>query len=115
MLSVAALLVLIVRLRIHPYIAMTAVAVVLGLVFGLPLIDKERGVLAVLEGVLGPALAHILPLVGLGCIIGEIISRSGGGELLGRVLLQKVGPQRGCSPSSSPACWWAARSSSTPP
>ncbi|PPG66931.1 hypothetical protein C5C23_11225 [Rathayibacter rathayi] len=94
-LSVVALLVLIVRLRIHPYIAMTSVAVVLGLAFGLPLIDGEFGVLAVVDGVLGPSLAHILPLVGLGCIIGEIISRSGGGELLARVLLEKVGTQRG--------------------
>ncbi|AJM76949.1 GntP family permease [Rathayibacter toxicus] len=94
-LSTAGLLLLIVRLRIHPYIAMTAVAIVLGLVFGLPLIDKERGVLTVIENAVGPSFAHIVPLIGLGCIIGEIISRSGGSELLGRILLTRLGPHRG--------------------
>lgn len=92
--SIVALLLLIVRLKVHPFIALVAVAVALGIVFRIPLVGDE-GILHVLATALGPPLAHILPLVGLGCIVGEIISRSGGSELLGMRLLRMVGAKRG--------------------
>jgi GntP family gluconate:H+ symporter len=69
--SIGVLLVLIVRFKVHPFIAMVSVAVVLAIVFGIPLVG-DKGILHVRAGALGPPLAHILPLVGLGCIVGEI-------------------------------------------
>ncbi|MFT3861123.1 hypothetical protein [Micropruina sp.] len=94
LISIAALLLLIVRFKVHPFIAMVSVAVALGLIFGIPLVG-DKGMLHVLAAALGPSLAHVLPLVGLGCIVGEIISHSGGSELLGLRMLKMVGPTRG--------------------
>ena len=99
--SIVVLLVLIVRMRIHPFIAMSVVAIVLGMIFQVPLVDVpgsdplQPGIFTVLLTALNKSTAHILILVGLGCIIGEIIARSGGSEILGRKLLQLTGPRRG--------------------
>lgn len=99
--SIVVLLVLIVRMRIHPFIAMSVVAIVLGLIFQVPLVDVpgsdplQPGIFTVLLTALNRSTAHILILVGLGCIIGEIIARSGGSEVLGQKLLRLTGPRRG--------------------
>jgi len=98
--SVVALLVLIVRLRVHPFIAMFGVAVTLGVVFGVPLVDRTVdgtatvGIVGVMLTSMGRSIPHILILVGLGCVIGEIIARSGGSELLGDKLLALTGQNR---------------------
>ncbi|MBC3760784.1 GntP family permease [Quadrisphaera oryzae] len=98
--SVAVLLVLIVRWKVHPFVAMAGVAVVLGLACGIPLVSGTTGgkttdgLVAVLLTAMGKSVPHVLVLVGFGCIIGEIISRSGGGELLGRKLVEITGGRR---------------------
>ena len=98
--SVVALLVLIVRLKVHPFVAMFGVAVTLGVVFGVPLVSRTvdgtttEGIVAVMLTSMGKSIPHILILVGLGCVIGEIIARSGGSELLGDKLLAITGQNR---------------------
>lgn len=94
-LSVVVLFFMIVKLKIHPFITMTVVAVGLALAMGVPLIDPKTGIFAVMEPAMGKQLGHMVPLIALGCVIGEIIRRSGGSEVLGEKMLQRVGEKRG--------------------
>ena len=94
-LSIVVLFFMIVKLKIHPFITMTVVAVGLALVTGVPLIDPKTGIFAVMEPAMGKQLGHMVPLIALGCVIGEIIRRSGGSEVLGEKMLQRIGNKRG--------------------
>lgn len=94
-LSIIVLFFMIVKLKIHPFITMTVVAVGLALAMGVPLIDPKTGIFAVMEPAMGKQLGHMVPLIALGCVIGEIIRRSGGSEVLGEKMLQRIGTKRG--------------------
>lgn len=94
-LSIVVLFFMIVKLKIHPFITMTIVAVGLALAMGMPLIDPKTGIFAVMEPAMGKQLGHMVPLIALGCVIGEIIRRSGGSEVLGEKMLQRIGNNRG--------------------
>jgi GntP family gluconate:H+ symporter len=94
-LSIVVLFFMIVKLKIHPFITMTIVAVGLALAMGMPLIDPKTGIFAVMEPAMGKHLGHMVPLIALGCVIGEIIRRSGGSEVLGEKMLQRIGNKRG--------------------
>lgn len=94
-LSIVVLFFMIVKLKIHPFITMTIVAVGLALAMGMPLIDPKTGIFAVMEPAMGKQLGHMVPLIALGCVIGEIIRRSGGSEVLGEKMLQRIGNKRG--------------------
>lgn len=94
-LSILVLFFMIVKLKIHPFITMTVVAVGLALAMGVPLIDPKTGIFAVMEPAMGKQLGHMVPLIALGCVIGEIIRRSGGSEVLGEKMLQRIGNKRG--------------------
>lgn len=94
-LSIVVLFFMIVKLKIHPFITMTIVAVGLALAMGMPLIDPKTGIFAVMEPAIGKQLGHMVPLIALGCVIGEIIRRSGGSEVLGEKMLQRIGNKRG--------------------
>ncbi|WP_175417243.1 GntP family permease [Arthrobacter sp. 24S4-2] len=94
-LSIVVLFFMIVKLKIHPFITMTVVAVGLALAMGVPLIDPKTGIFAVMEPAMGKQLGHMVPLIALGCVIGEIIRRSGGSEVLGEKMLQRIGNKRG--------------------
>jgi GntP family gluconate:H+ symporter len=94
-LSIVVLFFMIVKLKIHPFITMTVVAVALALAMGMPLIDPKTGIFAVMEPAMGKQLGHMVPLIALGCLIGEIIRRSGGSEVLGEKMLQRIGNKRG--------------------
>lgn len=94
-LSIVVLFFMIVKLKIHPFITMTIVAVGLALAMGVPLIDPKTGIFAVMEPAMGKQLGHMVPLIALGCVIGEIIRRSGGSEVLGEKMLQRIGNKRG--------------------
>lgn len=94
-LSILVLFFMIVKFKIHPFITMTVVAVGLALAMGVPLIDPKTGIFAVMEPAMGKQLGHMVPLIALGCVIGEIIRRSGGSEVLGEKMLQRIGNKRG--------------------
>jgi GntP family gluconate:H+ symporter len=94
-LSIVILFFMIVKLKIHPFITMTVVAVGLALAMGVPLIDPKTGIFAVMEPAMGKQLGHMVPLIALGCLIGEIIRRSGGSEVLGEKMLERIGNKRG--------------------
>jgi gluconate:H+ symporter, GntP family len=85
--AVLLLLVLIARVRLHPALALTVAALVLGVASGMPLkqvpVSFSLGV--------GNLMGHIAIVLGLGAILGNLLARSGGATALGRVLVENCG------------------------
>jgi gluconate:H+ symporter, GntP family len=86
-LSVVALVVLIARVHLNAFVALTLVSAGLGLVAGLPPASVAR---AYQDGV-GATLGFIAPVIGLGTIFGRLLEESGGAGVLARRATQSVG------------------------
>lgn len=95
--SIAVLLVLIIRVKLEPFIALIVVSLALALVAGVP-VDKIVGTPSkagesLLEGGFAGILGHIAPIIGLGTVLGAILERSGGADVLTERLLRLFGPR----------------------
>lgn len=88
--AVALLIVLIVRVRLSPFIALTLVSLGLALVVGIPL----GGIVKSFEAGVGGALGHIALVVGLGTILGKMMVESGGAERIADTVIGFFGPAR---------------------
>ncbi|NDJ58493.1 GntP family permease [Enterobacteriaceae bacterium 4M9] len=88
--AVALLLVLIMRFKIHAFLALTVVSIVVALVTKVPF-DK---VVPTLLGGFGSTLAGVALLVGLGAMIGRLLEVSGGAKVLADTLINKFGSHR---------------------
>lgn len=97
-LSIALLLLLIIKLKVEPFIALLVVGLLVALAAGLPVeqivgsAQKSSG--SLLEGGFGGILGHIAAIIGLGTLLGAILEASGGAEVLTRTLLQAFGEKR---------------------
>jgi GntP family gluconate:H+ symporter len=96
-LSVAALLLLIIKVKLEPFIALIVVGLAVALIAGVP-IDKLVGTPiksseSLLETGFGGILGHIAPIIGLGTVLGAIMERSGGADVLATRLLKLFGPK----------------------
>lgn len=93
--SIAVLLFLIIKVRLEPFIALLVSGLALALVAGLSVEEIVGTALSSKESVLekgfGGLLGHIAPIVGLGTILGAILERSGGADVLTRRLLRAAG------------------------
>jgi len=87
--TVALLLLLVGRLRLHAAIGLSVAAFALGVVSGIPL---DRVPLAFSSGA-GEMMSHIAIILGMGAILGQLLSNSGSGTALGRAMVEKCGPQ----------------------
>src|SRR5271165_3047514 len=87
--AIALLLVLILLVKLHAFLALLISAMVLGLATGMPA-DK---VLKSIQFGFGDALGFIAVVVGLGAMIGRFLDHSGGGRALADWLLAKFGTQ----------------------
>ncbi|EPN12296.1 gluconate transporter family protein, partial [Pseudomonas syringae pv. actinidiae ICMP 18804] len=74
--AIIALIVLIARYRLNPFIVITLVSVGLALVAGMP----ASGVVASYEAGVGKTLGHIALVVALGTMLGKMMAESGGAE-----------------------------------
>ncbi len=90
LMSVVALLVLIVRLRVHAFVALCLVSLLVALGAGVTL---EQVVPTLLSG-FGATLASVALLVGLGAMIGKILEVSGGATVLADTLIGRFGSDR---------------------
>jgi GntP family gluconate:H+ symporter len=88
--AVVALIVLIARFRLHPFVALVVVSLVLGGVAGMPL---GSVVTAFQEGV-GTALGFIAVVVGLGTMLGKMMAESGGATRIATTLIDRFGERR---------------------
>ena len=87
--TVLALLLLIVKLRLHPALALAAAAFGLGIASGMTL---KQVPLSFTAGV-GNLMGHIAIILALGAILGCLLARSGGATALGSALVDRCGPK----------------------
>nr|WP_308215930.1 GntP family permease [Pseudonocardia humida] len=88
--AVAVLLVLIMALRLHAFVALILVSLVTALVAGIPVGDAVD---TLLEG-FGTTLASVALLVGLGAMIGKLLEVTGGAQVLADTLVGRFGEKR---------------------
>jgi GntP family gluconate:H+ symporter len=89
-LSIVALLLLIIKLRVHAFIALVLVSFATAIITGIP---SEKVVPTLISG-FGGTLASVALLVGLGAMIGKLLEVSGGAQVLADKLIGKFGPKK---------------------
>ena len=90
LLAVSALIVLIARFKLHPFIALVSVSLVLGLAAGM---SPGAAVKAFQDGV-GNTLGFIAVVVGLGTMLGKMMAESGAATRIATTLIDLFGQQR---------------------
>lgn len=88
--AVLGVIVLIARFKIHPFVALTLGALFVGFASGMKLAKVTQ---AFQEGI-GTMLGSIAAVVGLGMIIGKLLSESGGAQVIAQRLIRLLGEQR---------------------
>lgn len=88
--AIAALIVLIARFKINPFITILSVSVTLGLAAGMPAANVVKS----FETGVGNILGHIAIVVALGTMLGKMMAESGGAEQIANTLIDLFGPSR---------------------
>ncbi len=88
--AVALLLFLVIRLKLHAFIALVLVSLLTALVTGIPLTDVP---MALTSG-FGSTLASVALLVGFGVMIGRLLEVTGGAQVLADTLVARFGEKR---------------------
>ena len=89
MLAVLAIIILIARFRLNPFVTLVTVSLLLGLAIGMPMTTLVKS----FEAGVGNALGHIALVVGLGTMLGKMMSESGGAEQIANTLIKAFGPK----------------------
>ena len=87
LLAVVALVVLIARYKLNPFVTLVVISVLLALVVGMPMGDIIKS----FEAGVGGTLGHIALVVGLGTMLGKMMAESGGAERIARTLIAFFG------------------------
>jgi len=88
--AVLALIVLIARFKLHPFVALIAVSLGLGAAAGMPL----GGVVKALVDGVGGVLGFIAIVLGLGTMLGKMMAESGGATRIATTLIARFGEAR---------------------
>ncbi|WP_110240816.1 GntP family permease [Nocardioides gilvus] len=88
--AVAVLLVLIIALKMHAFVALVLVSLTTAVVAGIPMAD----VAGVAVGAFGSTLGAVALLVGLGAMIGRLLEMTGGAQVLADTLIGRFGEKR---------------------
>lgn len=88
--AIVLIVVLIVKVRVHAFLALMAACFVVGLGSGMPLADIAGS----LEKGVGGTLGFLAAIIGLGSILGKMLEESGGAERIAQTLLNTLGKQR---------------------
>ncbi|QQF77410.1 GntP family permease [Histophilus somni] len=88
--SIALLLLLIIKFKVHAFVALVLVSLLTALATGMS-VDK---ILPTLLGGVGSSLASVAVLVGLGAMIGRLLEITGGAKVLADTLINKFGEKR---------------------
>lgn len=97
--GIALLLVLIIKARLQPFVALLAVSTAVGLAAGLSVTElfgtvQRSAATSLIETGMGGILGHIAIIIGLGTMLGAILEVSGGAEALSSRLLGLFGERR---------------------
>lgn len=90
LLAVSALVLLIARFKLHPFIALVSVSLAMGVIAGMPPVAAVK---AFQDGV-GNTLGFIAVVVGLGTMLGKIMAESGAATRIATTLIDRFGQQR---------------------
>jgi gluconate transporter len=85
--AIAALILLIARYKVYPFLVLIIVSLLLGLAAGMPM-DK---IVKSFEAGTGGTLGHIAIVVGLGTMLGKMMAESGGAERIATTLIRWFG------------------------
>ena len=88
--AVLALILLIARLKVHPFIALVSVSIAMGIASGMPF---GAAVKAFQDGV-GSALGFIAVVVGLGTMLGKMMVETGAATRIATTLIDRFGEPR---------------------
>ncbi|QMA49867.1 GntP family transporter (plasmid) [Citrobacter freundii] len=88
--GVIMLLLLVIKAKVQPFIALLLVSLVVALAAGIPAGDVSKVMIAGMGGVLG----SVTIIIGLGAMLGRMIEHSGGAESLANYFSQKLGSKR---------------------
>ena len=88
--AIVGLLLLILWLKLHPFLALILVSSVVALAAGIPAKDLN----STIEQGLGKTLGHVAIIIALGAMIGRMIEVSGGADAFARELLSRFGEKR---------------------
>ncbi len=88
--GVGLLLVLILRLKLQPFLALLVVSLGVGLASGV----APAALPTLIETGVGSTLGHVALIIALGAMIGRLVEVSGGADRLARELVQSFGPSR---------------------
>jgi GntP family gluconate:H+ symporter len=88
--GIALLLVLVIKVRLAPFVSLLLVSAGVALAAGLPLTE----IVPDMEAGMGKVLAHVAPIVGLGAMLGKMLELSGGAQQIADRLLRLFGEHR---------------------
>ncbi|MFB9909505.1 GntP family permease [Allokutzneria oryzae] len=96
--GIAVLLLMIIKFRVEPFIALLIAGLLVALGAGLSIEaivgSAQSGKNSLLESGFGGVLGHVAAIIGLGTLLGSILEASGGAEVLTRRLLGLFGENR---------------------
>ncbi len=96
--GIAVLLLLIIKFKVEPFIALLIIGLLTALAAGLPVQtlvgSAQKPGESLLETGFGGILGHIAAIIGLGTMLGAILEASGGAQVLTRSLLRALGENR---------------------
>lgn len=84
------LLIILIKFKINPTIALLCTAIITGLIIGM---DTNKLITTLTTG-FGGILTSVGLVVGFGMVLGELLSKSGGAEELGKAMLRIVGKKK---------------------
>jgi gluconate:H+ symporter, GntP family len=90
LIAVIALIVLIARVKLHPFVALITVAFLTGLAAGMP----PTKIVKVIQDGVGASLGFIAIVVGLGTMLGKMMAESGAAERIAQTLIGLFGVPR---------------------
>jgi GntP family gluconate:H+ symporter len=90
LLAVGALILLIARYKLHPFIALVSVSLVTGVAAGMP----PAGAVKAFQGGVGNTLGFIAIVVGLGTMLGKMMAESGAATRIATTLIDIFGERR---------------------
>ncbi|MGF7206843.1 Gnt-I system low-affinity gluconate transporter [Skermanella aerolata] len=88
--GISALLFLVIKVRLHAFVTLLLVSLLVGVAAGMPL----EGVIKSVEKGMGGTLGFVAVVVGLGAMFGQLLEVSGGAERLARTMVRKFGDDK---------------------
>src|SRR5215216_4297669 len=85
--SIVALVVLIARFKLNPFVTLVVVSLALGVSVGMPM----SGIVKAFETGVGNTLGHIALVVALGTMLGKMMAESGGAEPIAFTVAKRTG------------------------